>query len=85
MKLTRASSYAIHAVVYMAQVKEKDKPIIAVSMGHGEPDLQKPDGPLKGLVEGLGRKAWLAPIELGGAGLIAEQVKALLEIGRAHV
>jgi Rrf2 family protein len=27
MKLTRASSYAIHAVAFMAQVKEKDKPI----------------------------------------------------------
>lgn len=27
MKLTRASSYAIHAVAYMAQVKDKDRPI----------------------------------------------------------
>lgn len=27
MKLTRAASYAIHALVYMAHQKEKDKPV----------------------------------------------------------
>src|SRR6202035_911393 len=34
MKLTRASSYALHAVAYMAQQKTQDKPIASHHIAH---------------------------------------------------
>lgn len=73
--------YELVAAIHRLQQKAKDRPVIAFSIGHGEPDLSKPDGPLRALTEGIGRKAYLAPIELGGSGAIAEQVDALLVIG----
>lgn len=73
--------YDLVSAVHRLQKKVKDRPVIAFSIGHGEPDLSQPDGPLRALTEGIGRKAFLAPLELGGAGEIAEQVDALLVIG----
>lgn len=73
--------YDLAAAIHRLQQKEADKPVIAYSIGNGEPDLSKPEGPMRALVEGIGRKAYLVPVELGGAGLLAEQVDALLVIG----
>ena len=73
--------YDLAAAVHRLQQKDEDKPVIAYSIGHGEPDLSKPDGPMRALVEGIGRKAYLVPVELGGPGALAEQVDALLIIG----
>jgi Rrf2 family protein len=40
MKLTRASSYALHAVVYMAQQKTQDKPVAShhIAQARGIPE-----------------------------------------------
>ena len=40
MKLTRASSYALHAVAYMATQKEKDKPVAShhIAQARGIPE-----------------------------------------------
>lgn len=73
--------YELVSAVHRLQQKPADRPIIAYSVGHGEPDLSKPDGPMRALVEGMGKKALLVPVELGGEGLLAEQVDALLVIG----
>lgn len=73
--------YDLAAAIHRLQQKDEDKPVIAYSIGHGEPDLSKPDGPMRALVEGIGRKAYLVPIELGGPGQLAEQIDALLIIG----
>ncbi len=76
-----ALEYDLAAAMHRLQQKVEDKPVIAYSIGHGEPDLSKPDGPMRALVEGVGRKAFLVPVELGGAGLLAEEIDALLLIG----
>src|SRR5438270_8078487 len=34
MKLTRASSYALHAVAYMATQKQQDKPVASHNIAH---------------------------------------------------
>lgn len=73
--------YDVVSAIHRLAQKAEDRKIIAYSVGHGEPDLAKPEGPMRALVEGLGRKAWLVPLELGGAGQLAEQVDALLVIG----
>lgn len=73
--------YELVAAVHRLTQKVKDRPIVAYSIGHGEPDLSKPDGPMRALVEGIGRKVYLVPVELGGAGQLAEEVDALLVIG----
>ncbi len=73
--------YDLAAAIHRLQQKTEDKPVIGYTIGHGEPDLSQPDGPMRALVEGVGRKAFLVPLELGGAGLIAEEVDALLVIG----
>jgi gliding-associated putative ABC transporter substrate-binding component GldG len=73
--------YDLAAAIHRLQQKDEDKPIIAYSIGHGEPDLSKPDGPMRALVEGIGQKAWLVPVELGGEGLLHEKVTSLLVIG----
>lgn len=73
--------YDLVSAIHRLAQKAEDRKIIAYSVGHGEPDLAKPEGPMRALVEGLGRKAWLVPVELGGAGQLAEEVDALLVIG----
>ncbi len=73
--------YDLVGAIHRLQQKIKDRPVIAFTVGHGEPDLTKPDGPLRALTESIGKKAYLAPLELGGTGEIAEQVDALLVIG----
>ena len=73
--------YDLVSAIHRLTTKVKDRPILAYSTGHGEPDLAKPEGPMRALVEGVGRKAYLVPVELGGTGLLAEEVDALLVIG----
>ncbi len=73
--------YDLVSAIHRMTQKVEDRKVIAYSIGHGEPDLSKPEGPMRALVEGMGRKAWLLPVELGGEGLLAEEVDALLVIG----
>ncbi len=81
--LTQLASleYDVAAAIRRLEQPVKDRPILAYSTGNGEPDLSKPEGPLRALVEGMARKAYLVPVQLGGEGLIAEEVDALLVIG----
>lgn len=85
--LTQLASleYDVAAAIRRLEQPVKDRPVIAYSIGHGEPDLSKPEGPLRALVEGMARKAYLVPVELGGEGLLAEEVDALLVIGPQRV
>ncbi len=73
--------YDVVSAIHRLAQKAEDRKVIAYSIGHGEPDLAKPEGPMRALVEGLGRKAWLVPVELGGEGQLAEEVDALMIIG----
>jgi gliding-associated putative ABC transporter substrate-binding component GldG len=81
--LTQLASleYDVSSAIRKLEQPVKDRPVIAYSTGHGEPDLSKPDGPMRALVEGMARKAYLVPVQLGGEGLLAEEVDALLVIG----
>jgi gliding-associated putative ABC transporter substrate-binding component GldG len=73
--------YDLASAIHRLSVKVKDRPVLAWSTGSGEPDLTKPEGPLRDLMDNLAKKFTLAPIPLGGAGGIPEQVDALLVIG----
>ena len=85
--LTQLASleYDIASAIRRLEQPVKDRPVIAYTVGHGEPDLSKPEGPLRALVEGMARKAFLVPVQLGGEGLLAEEVDALLVIGPQRV
>jgi gliding-associated putative ABC transporter substrate-binding component GldG len=81
--LTDLSSleYELASAIHRLKQKPKDAPVLAWTMGNGEPDLVKPEGPLRGMMEQLARKFVLQPLVLGGAGSIPEEVDALLVIG----
>ncbi len=85
--LTQLASleYDVASAIRRLEQPVKERPIIAFSSGNGEPDLTKPDGPMRALMQGLARKAYLVPVQLGGEGLIAEEVDALLVIGPQKV
>ena len=73
--------YDLASAIHQLQQRSEERPIIGISTGHNEPDLSKPEGPLRTLVEGLAKKAALVAIPLGGAGQIPKEVDALLIIG----
>jgi gliding-associated putative ABC transporter substrate-binding component GldG len=73
--------YDLASAVHRLQQKAEDRPVLAWTTGNGEPDLVKPEGPLRDMMEQLARKFVLQPLALGGPGAIPEQVDALLVIG----
>lgn len=73
--------YDVSSAIHRLRTKAKDIPVLAYSTGHGEPDLAKPEGPMTAIVESLSQKFVLRPVELGGPGLLHEDVDALLVIG----
>ncbi len=73
--------YDLASALQRLSQKAADRPVLAWTIGNGEPDLAKPEGPLRGLMEQLATRFSLAPIALGGAGAIPEEVDALLVIG----
>lgn len=73
--------YELSAAVRRLTVKAEDIPTLAWSTGHGEPDLAKVDGPMRAFLESVARKARIRPVELGGQGLLDEEVDALLVVG----
>jgi gliding-associated putative ABC transporter substrate-binding component GldG len=73
--------YELAAAIRRLTVKVEDIPTLAWSTGHGEPDLAKVDGPMRAFLESVARKARIRPVELGGVGLLDEDVDALLVVG----
>ncbi|MDP2306299.1 MAG: GldG family protein [Pseudomonadota bacterium] len=76
-----ALEYDFASAISRLKQKPKDAPVLAWTMGNGEPDLVKPDGPLREMMEQLARKFVLQPLALGGPGAIPKEVDALLVIG----
>lgn len=81
--LTDLSSleYDLASAIARLQQKADARPLLAWTTGNGEPDLVKPEGPLREMMEQLSRKFYLQPLALGGPGAIPEAVDALLVIG----
>lgn len=73
--------YDLASAIHRLERKAEDRPVIGISTGHSEPDLSKPEGPLRTLVEGMAKKALLVAVPLGGPGRVPEEVDALLIIG----
>lgn len=73
--------YELSSAIHRMQTKAEDIPILAWSIGHGEPDPTKAEGPVAALLQQLGKKFVIAPIELGGSGMLDEKIDALLIIG----
>lgn len=80
-----ALEYDLSGAIHRLQQKADERPVLAWTMGNGEPDLVKPEGPLRDMMEQLARKFVLQPLALGGPGAIPEQVDALLVIGPQKV
>jgi gliding-associated putative ABC transporter substrate-binding component GldG len=55
--------------------------VVGYTVGRGEPDLGKVEGPIRGMMEQLARRYALRPLQLGGAGGIPEDVRAVLVVG----
>ncbi|MFZ5480432.1 MAG: GldG family protein [Myxococcota bacterium] len=81
--LTELSSleYELASAIHRLKTKAEDGPVLAYTVGNGEPDLGRPEGPLTSLVGAIARRFVLQPVQLGGAGTIPEEVDALLVIG----
>lgn len=81
--LTRLGSleYDLAAAIDRASTKAEDIPILAWSVGHGEPDPTRAEGPLRAMIEAIGKKFVIAPVELGGPGLLDDKIDALVVIG----
>lgn len=73
--------YDLSSAIHRLSSDIKDRKVLGWATGHGEPDLTKPEGPLRTLVEQLGRKFTLTSLTLGGEGTIPEEVDALLVVG----
>lgn len=73
--------YDLAGAIHRLSIKMDDRKVIAFSTGHGEPDLSRPEGPLKSLMQSLAQKFAMVAVPLGGAGLIPEEVDALIIIG----
>ncbi len=73
--------YDISSALHRLQVKVADRKTIGWTLGHGEPDYTKEQGPVRGIVEQLARKYDVRPVTLGGPGGIPEEVDALLVVG----
>lgn len=55
--------------------------VVGYTVGRGEPDLGKVEGPIRGMMEQLARRYVLRSVQLGGAGAVPEDVRALLVVG----
>lgn len=73
--------YELSSAIHRLSSPLKDRKVLGFSAGHGEPDLSRPEGPLKTMVEQLARKFTLTALTLGGEGTIPEEVDALLVVG----
>lgn len=62
-------------------VSTEEPKTVAFSGGHGEPSLQGATGPLSTLVNRVRERYRLAQVHLGGAGLLPEEVDALIVVG----
>lgn len=76
-----ALEYELASAMHRLRQKAKDRPVLAWTYGNGEPDLARPEGPLREMMEQFAAKFVLQPLALGGAGSIPEEVDALLVIG----
>jgi ABC-type uncharacterized transport system involved in gliding motility auxiliary subunit len=56
-------------------------PVLGYTVGHGEADLGRSDGPLRGLADALRGRFELRPVRLGGPGGIPADLRALLVLG----
>jgi gliding-associated putative ABC transporter substrate-binding component GldG len=73
--------YELASALHRLSRAGADVPTIGWATGQGEPDLSKPEGPLRGLVEQMAKRAVVRAVPLGGAGLVPEEVDALLVVG----
>lgn len=73
--------YDLASAMHRLRQKAEDRPVVAYTVGHGEPDFARAEGPLRTLVENVARKATLLPVHLGGEGTLPEEVDALLVVG----
>lgn len=73
--------YDLASALHRLQEPREDRKVLGWTLGHGEPDFTKDQGPVRGLAEQLARKFEVRPIGLGGAGAIPEEVDALLVVG----
>jgi ABC-type uncharacterized transport system involved in gliding motility auxiliary subunit len=64
-----------------ALVAKEPPPTVGFSTGFGEPDLMTGGGPVEVLRSRISENYRMVPVELGGAGLIPEEVDALLVVG----
>lgn len=77
---TEALEYELARAVGSLISTEEPK-TVAFSAGSGEPSLQSASGPLQALATRIRERYQLAQVQLGGAGLLPEQVDALIVIG----
>lgn len=77
--------YDLASAIARLQQKADARPLLAWTTGNGEPDLVRPEGPLREMMEQLAKKFYLQPLALGGPGAIPEEVDALLVIGPQKV
>lgn len=73
--------YSLAESIHRLETKVEDTPILAWSVGHGEPDPTRPEGPLKDILAALSQRFYVQPVELGGPGVLDERVDALLVLG----
>ncbi len=73
--------YDLSSALHRLQIKVADRKSIGWTLGHGEPDYTKEQGPVRGIVEQLAKKYEVGPVTLGGPGGIPEEVDALLIVG----
>jgi gliding-associated putative ABC transporter substrate-binding component GldG len=73
--------YDLAVALHRLQAPSAQPPVVGFTLGHGEPDLAKPEGPLRGMVEQIARRYPVRAVDLGGAGGIPEDVQALLIVG----
>jgi ABC-type uncharacterized transport system involved in gliding motility auxiliary subunit len=73
--------YELASALHRLSRSTTDVPVIGWATGHGEPDLSKPEGPLRTLIEQMAKRAVVQSVPLGGPGLVPDEVDALLVIG----
>lgn len=73
--------YDLAVALHRLEAPSALPPVVGFTVGHGEPDLAKPEGPLRGLVEQVARRYPVRAVDLGGVGGIPEDVRALVVVG----
>lgn len=77
---TEALEYELARAIKSLISTEEPK-TVAFSVGSGEPSLQSASGPLQTLAGRIRERYQLAQVQLGGAGLLPEQVDTLIVVG----